>query len=391
MTSYDIIIAGGGVMGCATAYYLLKSNPTLKVAIIERDSTYVKSSTVLSDGNTRVQFNIPENIEISKFALEVLETFEDDMATADYRPSLDFRQQGDLFILSEESKAGALQGYEQQLKQGCDVQWLEPNEVPKLFPPFNPDSCAGGTFGPKDGTMSPLDVLRGYRNKSIDMGAIPIEASVGEILKQDAQITGVKLTNGETLHAPIVLNTAGVWAAPLAATVGVTLPIVSIKRQVYLIETEIHFDEILPMLLLPTGQYVLHEGGNNFVTGGALPDDPITDSDFNYDITRFEGRLWEQLINFIPAFDKLKVIQGWAGLYAVNQFDGNAFLGAWPEVNGLFLANGFSGHGFQQCHGVGRYLAECILGNTPVLDLSLFSPQRLLDNAPVFENPSRII
>ena len=391
MNNFDVIIAGGGVMGCATAYNLLKRNPSLKVAIVERDSGYQKSSTVLSDGNTRVQFNLPQNIEISKYALEVLATFEEDMATDAYKPSLHFRQQGDLFILSESSIEGARQGFATQTELGCDVQWLEPSEVPGLFPPFNPDSCVGATFGPKDGTMSPLDVLRGYRYKSIEMGATPIEASVATFQKEGNQITGVTLATGETLSAPIVLNTAGVWATALAQTVGVELPMKSIKRQVYSVESDISFDYTLPMLLLPTGQYVLHEGNNTFITGGALPDDPETEDDFSYDITRFEGRLWEQLIDFIPAFDKLKVVQGWAGLYAVNHFDGNAILGEWPELTGLFMANGFSGHGFQQCHGVGRYLAECILGDTPALDLSLFSPQRILDNTPVFENPSRII
>ena len=55
------------------------------------------------------------------------------------------------------------------------------------------------------------------------------------------------------------------------------------------------------------------------------------------------------------------------------------------------LANGFSGHGFQQCHAVGRYLAELILGQTPALDLSIFSPQRILDNKPVFESQHKLV
>ncbi|MCK6630711.1 MAG: FAD-binding oxidoreductase, partial [Anaerolineae bacterium] len=73
---------------------------------------------------------------------------------------------------------------------------------------------------------------------------------------------------------------------------------------------------------------------------------------------RFEDLLWPELVEFIPAFDRLKVVRGWTGLYEVNTFDGNAILGEWPELSGFFLANGFSGHGFQQCHAVGRYLAE---------------------------------
>ena len=56
-----------------------------------------------------------------------------------------------------------------------------------------------------------------------------------------------------------------------------------------------------------------------------------------------------------------------------------------------FFANGFSGHGFQHCHGVGRYIAELILKVTPTLDLSVFAPERILENKPVFESKRKII
>jgi glycine/D-amino acid oxidase-like deaminating enzyme len=75
----------------------------------------------------------------------------------------------------------------------------------------------------------------------------------------------------------------------------------------------------------------------------------------------------------------------------VNTFDGNAILGEWPELQGLYLANGFSGHGFQQCHAVGRYLSELITGQTVTLDLSIFSPQRILDDEPVFESKRKLV
>jgi glycine/D-amino acid oxidase-like deaminating enzyme len=73
-------------------------------------------------------------------------------------------------------------------------------------------------------------------------------------------------------------------------------------------------------------------------------------------------------------------------LYAVNTLDSNAILGEWPELQGFYLANGFSGHGLQQAPAVGRYLAELILGLTPTLDLSIFNPQRILDRQPLSEH-----
>ena len=100
---------------------------------------------------------------------------------------------------------------------------------------------------------------------------------------------------------------------------------------------------------------------------------------------RFREILWPELAEFVPAFDTLRLVRGWAGLYAVNTFDGNAILGEWPEIKGLYLANGFSGHGLQQAPAVGRYLSESITGRSLSLDLSPFSPQRILENRPLSE------
>ena len=96
--TYDVIIAGGGVMGCATAYYLLRNDNKLKVAIVEKDPTYARASTTLSDGNIRIQFNLEENIQISQYGLQVLENFATEMAVGDDRPDVAFRRQVDLFL-----------------------------------------------------------------------------------------------------------------------------------------------------------------------------------------------------------------------------------------------------------------------------------------------------
>ncbi|MCP4416451.1 MAG: FAD-binding oxidoreductase, partial [Chloroflexi bacterium] len=152
----------------------------------------------------------------------------------------------------------------------------------------------------------------------------------------------------------------------------------------------------LPLLLLPSGTYLIHEGDGLFLCGRSFTDDPIvaepiTARDFSWQRAKFEERIWPELADFLPTFNSLRVKDGWAGMYAVNSLDGNALLGEWPNLRGFYLVNGFSGHGFQQCHAVGRYLAECILGLPVTLDLSIFSPRRILENRPVFENMQKII
>ncbi len=378
-------------MGTAVSTYLLKSNPNLNILIIERDSTYTRASTVLSAGNIRVQFNIKENIQMSLYGLEVLETFADEMTTADFSPNIDFRQQGNLYVVDSEGEAFAKQGVALQQSLGGAVEWIEPDQIKALHPLFQSPNCVGATWGRHDGTMSPLDILLAYRRKAIELGVRFLEAEVRCLRANGNQISGVQLLSGDIFHAPIIVNAAGAWAAKLAETVGVELPIQPGKRQIYVAEIDTHFEPILPMILLPNGQYAFHEGGNVFTIGGTLPNALITFDDFSWSKAQFEEHLWEGFVEYMPAFDRLKITNGWAGLYAVNTFDHNAILGEYPLMRGLYLANGFSGHGFQQCHAVGRYLSELILGVSPTLDLGIFSPQRILNNRPVYENPQRII
>ena len=118
--------------------------------------------------------------------------------------------------------------------------------------------------------------------------------------------------------------------------------------------------------------------------GKSMDEDP-EGFDFTWDQHRFMDTLWLELAEFVPAFERLKLVRGWAGLYAVNTLDQNAILGEWTEIKGFFLANGFSGHGLQQGPAVGRYMSELITGTAPTLDLSIFNPGRILDGTPLAE------
>ena len=137
---------------------------TAYVALIKMDPTYARASTTLSEGNIRVQFNIKENIQMSLYGLHMLQEFSDQMAVRGVKPEVDFRQQGNLFIIDKTSRAETEQGYTLQHSLGCAFDWLSPEQVQQHFPFYNLEGCVGGTFGCKDGTMSPEVMLNGYRN-----------------------------------------------------------------------------------------------------------------------------------------------------------------------------------------------------------------------------------
>jgi glycine/D-amino acid oxidase-like deaminating enzyme len=187
------------------------------------------------------------------------------------------------------------------------------------------------------------------------------------------------------MTAKVVVNCAGAWAAEIARSAGIDLPVQPVKRQVFALDTKIKPTVPLPLTVLPSGLYFRSETGGLILLGKSMEEDPVG-FDFSWDDKRFTNLLWPELADVVPAFDTLKLIRGWAGLYAVNTLDGNAILGEWPELMGLFLANGFSGHGLQQGPAVGRYLAELITDRTPTLDLSKFSPERILEKRPLSES-----
>jgi glycine/D-amino acid oxidase-like deaminating enzyme len=382
---YDVIIAGGGIMGSATAYYLTRLAPGLKVAVAERDPSYARASTTLSMSNVRIQFSLKENVLISRYAFEVLDAFEEEMAVDDRRPRIYFHRDGNLFLVGEQNLQAARRAYELQLSLGCRVQWWSPDEIKARYPLYETAGIVGGTFGPDDGHFDAYAALMAYKAKARSQGARYLAADVARIRTAGGRAAGVQLASGETLAAGCVVNCGGAWAAQLAETAGVNLPVVPVKRQVFALDPAVKPDGPLPLTVLLSGLYFRTETGGLILLGKSMEEDPVG-FDFRWDDQRFMEILWPELAEFVPAWDRLKLVRGWAGLYDVNTLDHNAIIGEWPEIEGLYLATGFSGHGLQQGPAVGRYLAELIAKQPVSLDLSIFNPLRILRHTPLSED-----
>jgi FAD-dependent oxidoreductase domain-containing protein 1 len=382
--SYDVVIVGGGIMGSSTAYHLVRNASKLRVAVVEKDPAYTYASTALSMANVRIQFSLKENVRISQYAFEVLERFEDEMAVGDEKPNIAFHREGNLFLVDRDGHALADRALIMQKEMGCEVMWWSPEETMNHYPLYSPGGYEGGTFGPKDGHLDAYALLMGYKAKARSLGAQYIRDEVTQVLKSSGQVTGVKLASGKDLLCHGVVNCAGAWASQVASTAGVKIPVQPVVRQVFALDTKVKPEGPLPLTFLPSGLYFRTETGNLILLGKSLEDDPVG-FNFTWDPKRFTELLWPELAKFVPSFDTLKLVRGWAGLYAVNTFDSNAILGEWPELKNFFLANGFSGHGLQQGPAVGRYISELFLGLKPELDLSVFSPQRILENRPLSE------
>ena len=377
-------------MGSAAAYYLGALADDVSVAVVEKDPTYEFCSTLRSDGNLRIQFNLEENIRMSLYTLELLETFASDMEIDGWRPDPAPKRQGNLFLAGDDvARAQAEAGMATQRALGCDVEWLDAAAIAARWPAYRTSGVVGGTFGPGDGAIDPNAVLHAYRRNAARHGAKYITAEVTAIDVVHGKLAGVRLASGELLTAPVVINCAGGWATRLAAGAGVDLPVVPVMRTVFTVESTLD-GKGLPSIFTPGGAYIIAEGGKTFSMAWSRPSDPVG-FDFTFSRAGFYDVVWPEIIATLPAFDQLEVSGGWTGIYAVNTLDGNAILGEWPYVPGLFLATGFSGHGFQHCPAMGRHIAQLVLGRQPSLDLARFGPRRIIDGTPVPEHAGRII
>ena len=382
---YDVIIIGGGIMGSSTAYHLMKENPALKVVVIEKDFGYERASTALSMVNVRIQFTLKENVLISQHAFKVLENFEEEMSVNGKKPAIFYRREGNLFLYDEKGLPAAQKAFEMQKDLGCAIEWWSPEKIKERYPIYeNLGNIVGGTFGPQDGHFDAFAYLMGYKAKAMSLGAEFLKDEVVEIIVQDWTAVGVKTLSGEKLTSANIVNCTGAWARQILNTAGIDLPVDPTKRQVFAVKPEVNLNYPLPLTFLPSGFYFRTETGGLLLLGKSMKEDPVGVDDFSWDEERFE-HLWGELYEFAPVFEALKLVKGWAGLYAMSILDCNAIIGEWPEIKGLYLANGFSGHGLQQGPAVGRYLTELITGTSPILDLSIFSPKRLLENRPIRE------
>lgn len=386
-----ILIVGGAANGWSTAFHLLQLDPDAEVTVVERDPSLRWASTMLSDGNVRIQFNLEENIAISRYAMECLETFSESMSIGELVPDPQMRKQGNLFLVDPGGREDAEAGLATQRRMGCASTWLEMGVVADRWPALASEMFTGATFGPDDGSVDPHAVVEGYRRNSIVRGARTAIASVERIQVSDDGARGVETADGTIMTADVVVVCAGAWSTRLLATAGVEIPVDPVMRTVYVIAGDVPGADDLPSTFLPSGVYLLPEKDGTFFMAWSTDADPV-----GFDFTpaprsRFYEVIWPELAASLPAFDRLEVTGSWAGLYAQNRLDANAIIGEWPGIPGLFQATGFSGHGFQQCHAVGRHLAEEILGREPTLDLSRLGPQRIVEGEPLHEHAGRII
>ena len=384
----EVVIVGGAIIGSAVATFLA-SRPDFdgRVVVVERDPTFRASSTTLSAASIRLQFSTPLNIEISRFGLEVVRHPDRFLAVDGEVPSLEFVENGYLFLATDAGRATLEHNHAMQRSLDVPVELLTPRDLRQRFGWMNVDDLAGASLGLADeGWFDAYALLEGFRRRARSLGVTEL---VGEVTGVDVdadRAVAVRLADGSRIETDWVVNAAGPRAAEVADMAGIDLPVRPRKRFVYHFEAPIGLGAA-PLTIDPSGIYFRPEGPAYLAGYSPLAGDPDPDTlDLVVDRSRFESHVWPVLAHRVPAFDRLRLLDAWAGHYEVNTLDHNAIIGPHPRVRNLLFANGFSGHGLQQAPAVGRGLAEWIAaGRYESLDLSPLGYARVERDQPYVE------
>jgi len=380
---YDVAIIGGGVIGCAAAYFL-KLAGVARICVIEPDPTYAKAATPLATGGCRRLFARPENIRMSQFSIDFFKAFGKHVGVNGTAPDVQWKEHGYLFVVGAGHERVLEANCRTQESLGVKVQLMDRAELAERFPWMRTDDLALGVLSPQDGWLDPNSVLQGFRKKSRAMEVEFMRDRVVDLYTSGKRVSELELASGARMRADAVINAAGCWAASIAKLAGMDLPVNPMRRFEHYVELG---DKLPPMpLIKDPDRLVIRPEGKGYSVGLVDSHEP---RGFNFDVdpNYFENVVWPACASRIPAFEKLKLKREWAGLYDECELDGNMILGNWPgTLDNFYVACGFSGHGLMHAPAVGRALAELITkGRYETLDLARMGYQRVLDNAPYAE------
>ncbi|WP_207755400.1 NAD(P)/FAD-dependent oxidoreductase [Nonomuraea cypriaca] len=374
-----IVIVGGGIIGVSIAYHLAVLGHG-DVVVLER-GRLGEGTTARGTGGIRQQFSSRVNIELSRGSVEFFGRFEE----ATGQP-LDFRRHGYLFLIDDEAAAAELSAaVALQNELGVPAELLAPEAVSGIFPEVRTDDLVAAAYCPTDGSASPQDAVRGFASAARRAGVTFREATEVRGLEKDADggVTGVSLADGTTLGADAVVIATGPEAARARTVFGVDLAVSPRRRQAFAVGPMPWMNPSLPFTVdLASGGYFHPEFSGGIVGGTDRDVPPGFDTAVDWD--RLEI-LIKALTKRIPAMGDSAVTRGWAGVREMTP-DDHALVGPIGAVRGLWVAAGFSGHGFMHSPAIGESVAAWLLHGSPIIDLSALDPDRFSGGVPSEES-----
>lgn len=383
---YDVIIVGGGIIGCSTAWQLSKLGK--KVLIVERKDV-ASGSAGATDGVVGYHTKKPgAQLDLAVQSIEMFKTLNEELGmdieygleAGGMQPVEDKEQWDMLAAMAEE-----------QRKSGVDIHMISGEEARKIEPNLSPD-IYGALYSPTGGKVNPMRMTIAFSRAAKKLGTeILSNTEVTGFLIEDGRAVGVQTTKGE-FRAPAIVNACGSWAGKVAALAGLDLPIKPRKGQLavtepigpYLTATvqcalynviKFRPETIKDQAVLKLGASLSIEQQEDgaLIIGGTRE---FVDYEEENTFEAIETMM-KRAMRFFPALKDVSVVRFFSGFRPYTP-DGMSLMGEVKTLPGFYMAAGHEGDGIALAPITGKLMAELIATGKTSYDISVFSPNRFL-------------
>lgn len=367
----QVVVIGGGIVGCSVAYHLTKRG-WRDVVLLERRQ--LTSGTTWHAAGLVTQLRTTYNT--SMLAMYNAELFAElERLTGQ---GTGYRKTGSILLATTDERWAEVRRRISMARVcGFEVHAISGREAADLWPLMDPSEVVGAAYLPGDGVANPTDVTQALAAAARLGGARIFEhTTVTSVHRRDERVTGVATDRGD-IRAEVVVNCTGMWARALGLRSGVAIPLHAAEHFYIVTEPVPELAHDLPVLRSPddtayfreeTGKLMVgffEPGAKPWATHG-IPDDAAF-------TTLAED--WDHLAPYIematrrvPRLRDLGIQLFFNGPESFTP-DDRYILGEAPGLDGYFVAAGFNSVGFQSGGGVGRVIADWIVDGDPPMDL----------------------
>lgn len=372
----DAIVIGGGVTGTSIAYHLAKAK--LRVMLLEKKHLCA-GGTGKSTAVVRMHYENEPETRLAWASFRTYAHFPDVVGDA-----CGFVRCGVLWLVDQGNAEKLKANVAMHQRVGVNSRVVSPHEVKEIEPACTLERVALGAFEPDSGYADPLLTTFAFATRAQNLGADLREGvTVTGILSQASKVLGVQTDQG-TIEAPVVINAAGCWAAPLGRVVGLDIPLTVQRNQIALFRQP---RELLRrhcvVADIAVGMYFRPQEALATMVGAGAGEDGVDPDAYNEAVSAdFPPFARRKVSERAPVFKRAVSRGGWSGIYDMTP-DGKAILGqGGPE--GFYLACGLSGTGFKKAPAIGQCLTELITqGQSKTVDLTPFRLSRFAEGQPL--------
>ncbi|MFM8745911.1 MAG: FAD-dependent oxidoreductase [Aestuariivirga sp.] len=375
----DVVVIGGGIVGCSVAYHLTKEGIT-DVVVLERKQ--LTSGTTWHAAGLVGQLRATRNLtELAKYTTTLFEGLEKETGQA-----TGFKQNGSISIALTEGRLEELmRGASMAKNFGLDVQVISAGEIRERLPHYNMENVKGGVFLPKDGQVNPIDVTQALAAGARARGGKVFEnVKVTKILVKDGKAYGVETADG-TILADKVVVASGMWSRELGRAIGVNIPLHACEHFYIVSEPIAALPRNMPVVRVPDECTYYKEDAGKLMVGAFEPkakpwggggiDEEHAFVTLPEDMDHFEPIL-TSAINRVPLLETAGIQLFFNGPESFTP-DVRYYLGEAPEVKNVYVATGFNSIGIQSSGGAGLVLAKWIKNGHPPMDVSGIDIRRI--------------